>query len=164
MTVSGSLPQQETFDWCGIGTSGSNSLTIPPPDTFIPPTWTPISKLRSSYPVVVVVYYHPTSLSSLRDAISTITYTLSRWRAALNSFGVKRAVLVVSHGCGFNTFPSRTAFPEFGFVYNYSVAYSSWLNGTGDVARMFIDSCTPYGIRPGFCKETSRHMQQVPSR
>ena len=63
---------------------------------------------------------------------------LSRWCAALNSFGVKRAVLVVSHGCGFNTFPSRTAFPELGFVYNYSVAYSSWLNGTGDVARMFI--------------------------
>ena len=37
------------------------------------------------------------------------------WVKALASFGVKRAVLVVSHGCGFNTFPSRTAFPEFQF-------------------------------------------------
>jgi len=40
------------------------------------------------------------------------------WLAALKSFGAKRAVLVVSHGCGFNTFPSKTAFPEFGFEYN----------------------------------------------
>jgi hypothetical protein len=30
------------------------------------------------------------------------------WIKALVSAGVKRAVLVVSHGCGFNTFPSRT--------------------------------------------------------
>eukprot|EP01050_Picozoa_sp_SAG11_P047803 SAG11_NODE_25239_length_361_cov_1.377863_1_plen_86_part_10 len=31
-----------------------------------------------------------------------------QWVKALVSAGVKRAVLVVSHGCGFNTFPSRT--------------------------------------------------------
>lgn len=33
------------------------------------------------------------------------------WIAALASFNVSRAVLVVSHGCGYNTFPSATAFP-----------------------------------------------------
>ena len=72
------------------------------------------------------------------------------WVAALASFGARRAVLVVSHGCGFNTFPSRTAFPEFGFEYNYSVANSPWKGGKGDIAREFVDACRKYGIRPGF--------------
>ena len=72
------------------------------------------------------------------------------WLAALKSFGAKRAVLVVSHGCGFNTFPSKTAFPEFGFEYNYTIARSPWMGGKGDIAAMFIASCKKYGINPGF--------------
>eukprot|EP01052_Picozoa_sp_SAG31_P048114 SAG31_NODE_9923_length_1209_cov_1.507207_2_plen_173_part_00 len=58
--------------------------------------------------------------------------------------------LVVSHGCGFNTFPSRTAFPEFDFVYNYSVASSPWKGGKGDIAKEFVEACHKHGIRPGF--------------
>jgi len=72
------------------------------------------------------------------------------WVKALVSFGARRAVLVVSHGCGFNTFPSRTAFPEFGFEYNYTVAHSPWKNGKGDVAAEFVAACKKYGVRPGF--------------
>jgi len=72
------------------------------------------------------------------------------WLEALASVGIERAVLVVSHGCGFNTFPSRTAFPEFGFVYNYTIAHSPYLNGTADIAADFIKSCKKYGIKPGF--------------
>ena len=72
------------------------------------------------------------------------------WVRALASVGVTRAVLVVSHGCGFNTFPSRTAFPEFGFVYNYSVKYTKWQDGKADIARLFVDACRKHSIRPGF--------------
>eukprot|EP01064_Diplonema_japonicum_P023838 TRINITY_DN3427_c0_g1_i1.p1 TRINITY_DN3427_c0_g1~~TRINITY_DN3427_c0_g1_i1.p1 ORF type:complete len:560 (+),score=179.98 TRINITY_DN3427_c0_g1_i1:64-1680(+) len=73
-----------------------------------------------------------------------------QWIQAIKSYGAKHAVLVVSHGCGFNTFPSNTAFPEFDFVYNYSIKHSPWKNGAGDIAREFVDSCHKYGIRPGF--------------
>ena len=61
------------------------------------------------------------------------------WIKALASFGAARAVLVVSHGCGFNTFPSRTKFPEFQFEYNYTVANSGWTTGSGDVAKVRTD-------------------------
>eukprot|EP00040_Diaphanoeca_grandis_P035276 m.221268 g.221268 ORF g.221268 m.221268 type:complete len:730 (-) comp33344_c0_seq1:30-2219(-) len=84
------------------------------------------------------------------NAFAPTDVQTDEWVAALASVGVKRAVLVVSHGCGFNTFPSRTAFPEFGFVYNYTIAQSPWLNGKGDIAADFIKSCKKYGIRPGF--------------
>ena len=72
------------------------------------------------------------------------------WIKALASFGASRAVLVVSHGCGFNTFPSQTKFPEFGFEYNYTVANSGWTSGSGDVAKDFVTACKKYGIKPGF--------------
>eukprot|EP00035_Acanthoeca_spectabilis_P038765 m.55999 g.55999 ORF g.55999 m.55999 type:complete len:711 (+) comp9286_c0_seq2:153-2285(+) len=72
------------------------------------------------------------------------------WVKALASFGARRAVLVVSHGCGFNTFPSNTAFPEFDFVYNYSVKSSPWMGGKGDIAKLFVDACRSFGIQPGF--------------
>lgn len=76
-----------------------------------------------------------------------------QWVAALVSAGVKRAVLVVSHGCGFNTFPSRTNLTLSDgrhFQYNYSVANSPWMDGKGDIARLFVDACRKHGIRPGF--------------
>lgn len=72
------------------------------------------------------------------------------WLTALTSFGAKRAVLVVSHGCGFNTFPTRTRFPEFSFEYNYTVAASPWKAGKGDVAADFVAACKKFGVKPGF--------------
>jgi len=73
-----------------------------------------------------------------------------QWVAALATAGVARAVLVVSHGCGFNTFPSKTTLPSAGFVYNYSVAHSPWKGGKGDIAAEFVAACRKHGIRPGF--------------
>jgi len=70
-----------------------------------------------------------------------------QWLQALTSFGAKHAVLVVSHGCGFNTFLSRTAFPDFGFVYNYTVNASKYPE---DVAMQFVNSAKKYGVKPGF--------------
>lgn len=76
-----------------------------------------------------------------------------QWVKALASVGVMRAVLVVSHGCGFNTFPSRTNLTLSDgrhFQYNYSVANSPWKGGKGDIAAEFVAACRKYDIRPGF--------------
>jgi hypothetical protein len=131
-TLWGILMLQETFQYCGIGMPRSDptsSIFIPDASTFAP-TNVDTDQFASPHEMCT----HP-----------------CMWVEALASLGVKRAVLVVSHGCGFNTFPSNTSFPEFGFVYNYSVKYSPWMDGQGDVARLFVDSCAKYGIRPGFC-------------
>ena len=56
-----------------------------------------------------------------------------QWIQALVSAGVKRAVLVVSHGCGFNTFPSRTNLTLADgrlFTYNYSVRSTVYAAGS----------------------------------
>ena len=76
-----------------------------------------------------------------------------QWIKALASAGVTRAVLVVSHGCGFNTFPSRTNLTLADgrhFVYNYSVRNSPWKGGQGDIAQEFVEACRAHKIRPGF--------------
>ncbi len=109
-----------TFQACGIGIDGSVAEGIS-----VPPAST----------------FAPTDVQP------------EQWIKALVSAGVKRAVLVVSHGCGFNTFPSRTNFTLSDgrhFEYNYSVANSPWMDGKGDIARMFVDACRKHGIRPGF--------------
>ena len=76
-----------------------------------------------------------------------------QWIKALASAGVTRAVLVVSHGCGFNTFPSRTNLTLADgrhFIYNYSVRNSPWKGGQGDIAQEFVEACRAHKIRPGF--------------
>jgi len=110
-----------TFEACGIGVDGS----VAESGISLPPAST----------------FAPTDVEP------------EQWIKALVSVGVKRAVLVVSHGCGFNTFPSRTNLTLADgrhFVYNYSVAHSPWMNGKGDIARLFVDACRKHGIRPGF--------------
>eukprot|EP01060_Flectonema_neradi_P003842 TRINITY_DN12502_c0_g1_i1.p1 TRINITY_DN12502_c0_g1~~TRINITY_DN12502_c0_g1_i1.p1 ORF type:complete len:537 (+),score=80.63 TRINITY_DN12502_c0_g1_i1:58-1668(+) len=84
------------------------------------------------------------------ETFAPTNVNVTQWTEALGSFGVKHAVLVVSHGCGFNTFPSDTSFPEFNFTWSYSVKNSPWMNGKGDIARLFVDACKKYGIKPGF--------------
>eukprot|EP01059_Diplonema_ambulator_P010758 TRINITY_DN20796_c0_g1_i1.p1 TRINITY_DN20796_c0_g1~~TRINITY_DN20796_c0_g1_i1.p1 ORF type:complete len:540 (+),score=167.42 TRINITY_DN20796_c0_g1_i1:68-1687(+) len=84
------------------------------------------------------------------ETFAPTNVTVEQWIQALKSYGSKHAVLVVSHGCGFNTFPSNTAFPEFGFVWNYSVKSSPWMNGKGDIAADFVAMCKKYDIKPGF--------------
>jgi alpha-L-fucosidase len=111
-----------TYSGCGIGFGEGHSDNQPSSGLDIPPPQT----------------FAPTNVD------------VDGWVKALASFGAQRAVLVVSHGCGFNTFPSDTAFPEFNFEYNYSVKNSPWKGGKGDIARDFVAACKKYGIRPGF--------------
>ena len=111
-----------TFQSCGIGVGAYGKPFVPPASTFNPAA----------------------------GKIDT-----DRWVASLKAYGARRAVLVVSHGCGFSTFPARTQFPQSsafpnGFAYNYSIAHSSYLGGSGDLAKDFVASCKKYSIKPGF--------------
>eukprot|EP00037_Helgoeca_nana_P008927 m.78747 g.78747 ORF g.78747 m.78747 type:complete len:396 (+) comp19235_c0_seq4:192-1379(+) len=72
----------------------------------------------------------------------------SQWVDSMVALGVKEAVLVAKHGCGFVLWPSKAKVPG-GDLYNYSVAYSSWQDGKGDVLKDFLASCNERSIRTG---------------
>ncbi|XP_062507751.1 uncharacterized protein LOC134184152 isoform X2 [Corticium candelabrum] len=71
-----------------------------------------------------------------------------QWAAAFQAFGAKYAVLVAKHNCGFALWPSKVHFPEFKFVYNYTVAQSK--SPDNDIVESFVKSCRSHGIQPGF--------------
>lgn len=58
-------------------------------------------------------------------------------------------MLTVKHGSGFLLWPSNATMPD-GRRYNYSVAYSSWRDGRGDVVADFITACNKAGIGVGY--------------
>ena len=79
--------------------------------------------------------------------------TIDSWIEAAASFGAKHAVLTTKHGCGFTLWPTNVTITDVNnntFRYNYSVAYSNWENGLGDVIELFVKSCKKYNVKPGF--------------
>jgi len=72
-----------------------------------------------------------------------------QWVESFAAFGVKEAVLVAKHGCGYVTWPSAAKLPD-GTNYNYSVAHSSWEGGKGDVLAAFKKSCLAKKIGVGY--------------
>mmetsp|Transcript_35609 Transcript_35609/g.63321 ORF Transcript_35609/g.63321 Transcript_35609/m.63321 type:complete len:467 (+) Transcript_35609:39-1439(+) len=72
-----------------------------------------------------------------------------QWAQSFADLGVREAVLVAKHGCGYTLWPSNATEPD-GKRYNYSVAFSSWRSGRGDVLADFIASCSKRGIGVGY--------------
>jgi alpha-L-fucosidase len=72
-----------------------------------------------------------------------------QWVESFTAFGVREAVLVAKHSCGFVTWPSNATMPD-GSRYNYSVASSSWREGKGDVVAAFKASCLQAGLGVGY--------------
>eukprot|EP01084_Bolivina_argentea_P093419 168023_1 len=68
------------------------------------------------------------------------------WVQAAQSFGAHYVVFVVDHFSGFSLYPTT--------AHNYSVKYSSWNNGTGNVIKNFVESAPKYNIRPAFFYST----------
>jgi len=62
-----------------------------------------------------------------------------QWVAALQQAGFRQAKLVVKHTTGFCLWPSAYT--------DYSVKYSPWKNGQGDVVRDFTDAMHAAGMR-----------------
>ena len=64
------------------------------------------------------------------------------WIEAAKSFGAKFAVLTLGYSSGFLLWPSKT--------YNYSVKYTKWMRGQGDIVAQFIYSCKRNNLEYGF--------------
>jgi alpha-L-fucosidase len=69
----------------------------------------------------------------------TETLDVDDWMAASASLGMKEICLTAKHFGGFTLWPSNHT--------NYSVAASPWMNGKGDVVRLFADAANRWGIK-----------------
>lgn len=74
------------------------------------------------------------------DTFNPVKLDTDQWLAAAASFGARYFVLVADHFSGFSTFPTN--------AHNYSVKYSKWRQGKGNVIADFLASCKKYNIRP----------------
>jgi alpha-L-fucosidase len=64
-----------------------------------------------------------------------------QWAMAAKNAGFKGMILTAKHHDGFCLWPTKTTM--------HSVQYSSWMNGQGDVVRMFADACKANGMLMG---------------
>lgn len=69
-----------------------------------------------------------------------------QWVQTASEWGAKEICLTAKHSGGFALWPTNAL----NGTYRYSVKYSPWMDGTGDVVRDFTDSCARYDIKPCF--------------
>ena len=72
--------------------------------------------------------------------------TINSWVSQLKGAGFRQATLTAKHSIGFCLWPSKST----NDCNQYSVAQSNWMNGTGDVAKMWTDAMHAAGMRVGF--------------
>jgi alpha-L-fucosidase len=69
--------------------------------------------------------------------------TVNGWVTALKGAGFRQAMLTAKHSIGFCLWPSKST----NNCNQYSVAQSSWMNGGGDVVKMWTDAMHANGMR-----------------
>lgn len=69
-----------------------------------------------------------------------------QWVRTAADWGAKEICLTAKHSGGFALWPTDAL----NGTYRYSVKYSPWKGGKGDVIRQFTDSCARYHISPCF--------------
>jgi alpha-L-fucosidase len=72
--------------------------------------------------------------------------TVNSWVSQLKAAGFRQATLTAKHSIGFCLWPSKST----NDCNQYSVAQSNWMNGTGDVVKMWTDAMHVAGMRVGF--------------
>jgi hypothetical protein len=132
----------------GCGKTLTSGCPAPPP--LAKPT--PAQLAWSDMEIGALIHFNMATTGSCSTDPSTFNPTkldTDQWVEAFESFGVREAVLVAKHGCGFVTWPTKAKMPD-GTTYNYSVASSSWEGGKGDVLASFKSSCLKKGIGVGY--------------
>ena len=86
--------------------------------------------------------WHPEALIFNPSMLDT-----DQWIRSASKAGAKYAVLVAKHCSGFCLWPTE--------AHEYSVKYSPWKNGKGDIVREFVASCKKFGIKPGLYYSSS---------
>ena len=64
---------------------------------------------------------------------------VAEWVSALKAAGIRQAMLVAKHSTGFCLWPTKTT--------DFSVKSSPWMNGQGDVVKLFTDAMNAAGLR-----------------
>ena len=73
-----------------------------------------------------------------------------QWARVAREAGAKALVLTAKHHDGFCLWPTATT--------RHSVASSPWMNGHGDVVRLFVEACRAEGLKPGlYCSPWDRN-------
>ncbi|KAJ9458703.1 Alpha-L-fucosidase 1 [Diplonema papillatum] len=83
-------------------------------------------------------------------AFNPVSLDVESWVKGLAAANMTHSLLTLSHGCGYVLFPVNTTLPPTGAAYNYTIRQSPYANGTADIARLYVDACRKYGVRPGF--------------
>ena len=65
--------------------------------------------------------------------------TVGQWVSALKAAGIGQAMLVAKHSTGFCLWPTATT--------DFSVKSSPWMNGQGDIVKLFTDAMHAAGMR-----------------
>jgi alpha-L-fucosidase len=69
-----------------------------------------------------------------------------QWVSTAVEWGAQEICLTAKHTGGFTLWPTNAL----NGTYNYSVKYSPWKDGKGDVIREFTNSCRKYNVKPCF--------------
>ncbi len=77
--------------------------------------------------------FNPTSLDAT---------TVAQWVSALKAAGIGQAMLVAKHSTGFCLWPTATT--------SFSVKSSPWMDGQGDVVKLFTDAMHAAGLKVAF--------------
>jgi alpha-L-fucosidase len=75
------------------------------------------------------------------DLFNPVQLDTDQWISVAKAAGFKLVILTVKHHDGFCLWQTKYT--------NYSVASSSWKNGTGDVVRDFVTSANKAGLKVG---------------
>ncbi len=82
---------------------------------------------------------NPSDPPSLFNPSNLNATTVGEWVSSLKNAGFRQAMLVTKHSVGFCLWPSAYT--------TYSVKSSPWMNGQGDVVRLFTDAMRSAGMR-----------------
>jgi alpha-L-fucosidase len=84
----------------------------------------------------------PSDSPSIFNPSNLNATTVGKWVTSLKEAGFRQALLVAKHSVGFALWPSKYT--------DYSVKASPWMNGQGDVVKLFSDAMYANDMRPGY--------------